>query len=62
MLKTLSGQMHKAGANLQPTAEFQVDDQLPDRLHAMKQRKRAVELREVALTVSTALTAGDTKP
>lgn len=38
VLKTLSDQMHKAGANLQPTFEFQVADELPDRFHAMKQR------------------------
>ena len=48
--------MHKAGANLQPTAEFHVADELLDRFHAMKQRWRAIELRRVALAVSTALT------
>jgi hypothetical protein len=38
VLKTLSEQIREAGANLQPTVEFEEADELPDRFHVMKQR------------------------
>jgi len=45
VLKTLSEQIREAGANLQPTVEFEEADELPDRFRVMKQRLRAVKCR-----------------
>jgi len=56
VLKTLSEQIREAGANLQPTVEFEEADELPDRFRVMKQRLRAVKCRGGAQAASTALT------
>ena len=47
--------MREAGANLQPTVEFEEADELPDRFRVMKQRLRAVKCTG-AQAASTALT------
>ncbi|MGB1746370.1 MAG: hypothetical protein ACPHK1_03390 [Pseudohongiellaceae bacterium] len=58
MLKALSEQIREAGANPQPTVEFELADELPDRFHVMKQRLRTVECRG-AQAASTALASPD---
>jgi len=56
VLKALSEQIREAGANLQPTVEFELADELPDRFHVQKRRLRTVECRARAQAASTSLT------
>ena len=55
-MKALSEQIREAGANPQPTVEFELADELPDRFHVMKQRLLTVECRGERAGRSTALT------